>query len=85
MSALFVGCDGNVDDLDNVPICNPGATEMCTCNTGGPGKRICHSNGLAYGPCRCEELAVDAGVDASSITNAMNDENHEPTKHPPAR
>ena len=56
---------------DNVPICNPGEVDACLCNTGGPGERVCESDGLEYGECECTRSGsadagvVDAAVDAS--------------------
>ena len=57
--ALHASC-GLFDSfvIDNAPICNPGAKNTCTCDTGGPGQQVCHDDGQDYSPCSC----IDAGV-----------------------
>ncbi len=43
-----VGCT-NEPDL----ICEPGATEQCTCDNGKVGAKVCSDGGKCYNPCDC--------------------------------
>jgi hypothetical protein len=53
---LHASCESFV--INNVPLCNPGTQNACTCNTGGSGEQVCHDDGQDYSACSC----IDAGV-----------------------
>jgi hypothetical protein len=76
---FHTSCDSFMDSviINNAPYCDPATVRTCTCNTGGVGQQVCHSDGRDYGPCVCSDAGVPG--DAATVDDAKVRDNSDHT------
>jgi len=71
--ASALACDGNGED----GVCEPGATQPCTCAGGANGAQICREDRSGWEACDCggdTDVDTDADTDADSDTDSCDNE-----------
>jgi len=76
VAMAFSGCSGDEDR-----VCDPGATQPCTCTSGFKGAQSCEPSGKAWGSCVCDkdkdagtdQTVRDAGLDVLTLDKTVAD------------